>query len=190
MYWWLAFDYRNYRFACTYCNSRRKDKEFGTAGGKQQEFPLARDGVRASGPDDDIKAERPLLLDPCEFDDPPILWFDESGLPNINPRQGRGEHVKLRVKHSTTLYHLDHSFLVTARREKFLEITQMCADGDREYQRYKDNDDQEALARWSALVVRVYRAIERSAQHSAAAMCAVRGLRTKSVTARKALDRL
>ena len=95
-----------------------------------------------------------------------------------------------RVKKSITLYHLDHSYLTTARREKFLEITRLCMDGDREYERYRKDDDQDSLGRYSTLVVRVYRAIERSAEHSAAARCAVRGLRTKSITARDALDRL
>lgn len=189
MYWWLAFDYSNYRFTCTYCNSRRKDKEFGTSGGKQDDFPLVNAKKRASRPGDDINAEIPLLLDPCEFDDPDVLWFDEIGLPEVNPLCETDENV-VRVQISTRLYHLDHSYLVTARREKYLEITQMCSEGDAEYRRYEELGDRDALVHWSALVVRVYRAIERSAEHSAAAMCAVRGLRTKSVTAKKALDRL
>ena len=28
-YWWLAFIWTNYRFSCTFCNSRRKDPETG-----------------------------------------------------------------------------------------------------------------------------------------------------------------
>jgi len=32
-YHWLAFDWRNYRYACTYCNSHRRDVDHGTAGG-------------------------------------------------------------------------------------------------------------------------------------------------------------
>lgn len=39
-YWWLAFSPDNYRFACTYCNSRRHDVG-GTSGGKHDHFPLA-----------------------------------------------------------------------------------------------------------------------------------------------------
>src|SRR6266496_5376859 len=33
-YWWLAFDWKNYRLSCTFCNSRRVDVEGGTEGGK------------------------------------------------------------------------------------------------------------------------------------------------------------
>jgi len=39
-YWWLAFDWRNYRYSCTYCNSRRSDDVKGTSGGKHDNFPL------------------------------------------------------------------------------------------------------------------------------------------------------
>lgn len=190
VYWWLAFNYDNYRFACTLCNSRRRDLEFGTVGGKRDDFPLSPSGISARTPGDDIDLEKPLLLDPCRFKDPPVLWFDESGMPRVNPQHGDGELVKAMVQHSTTSYHLDHSFLVTARRIKFLEIRQLCRDGDEDHMLFETNGDESALDRWSKLVVRVFRAIDRSAEHSAAALCAVRGLRTDSVTAREALDRL
>ena len=39
-YRWLAFDRSNFRYACTFCNSRRKDVVNGTAGGKADRFPL------------------------------------------------------------------------------------------------------------------------------------------------------
>src|SRR4051812_48374124 len=38
-YWWLAFKWENYRFCCTYCNSRRLDDR-GNVGGKADRFPL------------------------------------------------------------------------------------------------------------------------------------------------------
>ena len=59
IYWWLAFNYTNYRFACTFCNSRRRDLEFGTSGGKQNEFPLSSTGKRAKQPGDDLEIEDP-----------------------------------------------------------------------------------------------------------------------------------
>src|SRR5882724_5509637 len=39
-YWWLAFDWKNYRYSCTYCNSKRRDVDGGTEGGKQDHFPI------------------------------------------------------------------------------------------------------------------------------------------------------
>src|SRR5207249_9483579 len=31
-YWWLAFEWKNFRYSCTFCNSRRVDKATGSAG--------------------------------------------------------------------------------------------------------------------------------------------------------------
>lgn len=39
-YWWLAFDWRNFRYSCTYCNAPRRDVEQGTTKGKGARFPL------------------------------------------------------------------------------------------------------------------------------------------------------
>ena len=65
-YRWLAFDKGNFRYACTYCNSRRKDVEGGTTGGKADHFPLIDEFQRvyAVGP---VDQEQPLLLDPCKL---------------------------------------------------------------------------------------------------------------------------
>lgn len=47
-YRWLAFDESNFRYACTYCNSRRIDQEGGTAGGKADRFPLVNEAQRGT----------------------------------------------------------------------------------------------------------------------------------------------
>jgi hypothetical protein len=39
-YTWLAFDWTNLRLSCTFCNSKRRDLEGGTEGGKQDHFPI------------------------------------------------------------------------------------------------------------------------------------------------------
>lgn len=45
-YRWLAFDVNNFRYACTYCNSRRIDVDGDTAGGKADRFPLIDEAQR------------------------------------------------------------------------------------------------------------------------------------------------
>ena len=187
-YWWLALQYENLRFACTFCNSRRRDSEYDTEGGKQDSFPLVDEGNRAKAPLDPLAREVPLLLDPCQHRDPEVIWFDETGLPSSNPRYEDHATVRDRVKASILLYHLDHAPLVAARRRKFLQVHRHCSIGDQQYSRYEAVTDLEALETWSMEVVAVRRLIDRSAEHSAAARCAVLGLRTRSVTAREALD--
>lgn len=39
-YWWLAFNWQNYRYASQWCNQRRNDKVNKTSGGKGDHFPL------------------------------------------------------------------------------------------------------------------------------------------------------
>ena len=69
-YWWLAYDYLNYRLSCEKCN-----RLFGN-GGKQDRFPLKPGTTPATMPrKDDI----PLLLDPCELQDVQLIDCDETG---------------------------------------------------------------------------------------------------------------
>ena len=104
-YRWLAFDPSNFRYACTYCNSRRKDVDGGTAGGKADRFPLLNEAQRvyAQG---SVADERPILLDPCEFDDWRLLACRrENGTPcaaSNEPEQ------RERAEMSIEIYHLHH----------------------------------------------------------------------------------
>lgn len=82
-YWWLAFDWKNYRCACTYCNSRRIFVN--TEGGKACCFPLVDPTKRAFSSNDDINQEQPDLLDPFDPDDWKLLWFDNDGKPEPVP---------------------------------------------------------------------------------------------------------
>lgn len=65
-YWWLAFDYTNYRLAGGVGNTFKKDK-----------FAVIRN--KANCPDDPIEDELALLLDPTSEYDVELLTFDESG---------------------------------------------------------------------------------------------------------------
>ncbi len=69
-YWWLAYDYLNYRLSCEKCN-----RLFG-GGGKNDCFPLKPRTLPAAPlHKDDI----PLLLDPCNPLDVKLIDCDESG---------------------------------------------------------------------------------------------------------------
>lgn len=69
-YWWLAYDYKNYRLSCEKCN-----RSFGE-GGKRDYFPL-KPGTKAAllfkCNDDNV------LLDPCNKDDVELIDCDETG---------------------------------------------------------------------------------------------------------------
>ncbi|HWO33074.1 MAG TPA: hypothetical protein VNO32_30120, partial [Candidatus Acidoferrum sp.] len=61
-YWWLAFDWTNYRYSCTYCNSKRRDIEGRTEGGKHDHFPIIAPPPHARSDAD--PQDRAKLLDP------------------------------------------------------------------------------------------------------------------------------
>ena len=65
-YRWLAFDKANLRYACTFCNSKRRDVGGQTTGGKGDRFPLLDESRRVynEGP---IDGEEPVLLDPVHL---------------------------------------------------------------------------------------------------------------------------
>lgn len=111
-YKWLAFDPTNFRYSCTFCNSRRVNVVGGTEGGKADRFPLMDEGQRVyeEGPCD---AEEPMLLDPCD----PVDWRllgckHENGQPCATSSE---EAERERAETSIKVYHLHHVPTCNAR---------------------------------------------------------------------------
>lgn len=185
-YWWLAFEARNYRFSCTFCNSRRIDLEGGTDGGKQDSFPLAAGSKRASDVDDSLEDELPLLLDPCCMPDTDLLWFDETGQAGPNPATAFSASHLERVNTSIRLYHLDHVKLVESRRRVYLNIQRLIRAADATYRKWAGGDES-ARAIYQDLLAQIRSHAVREAEHSATARCALLGYRVNSGAAEAVL---
>jgi hypothetical protein len=112
-YWWLAFAWRNYRYASQWCNQRRVDETNGTSGGKWDQFPLCPGSFRATTEFDDIDLEEPELLDPIDPEDWKLLTFRTDGYPT--PARGAGTIEHLRAETSIRVYHLHCRELVRDR---------------------------------------------------------------------------
>ncbi|MBY7701271.1 HNH endonuclease [Vibrio harveyi] len=161
-YWWLAFDWENYRCACTFCNSRRNFEE--TQGGKACRFPLENPESRAFTPQDVecLRAELPDFLDPFNPDDEKLLWFDNDGLPE--PKPGADENQVRKVGNSIDIFHLHETRIVRARNKIRIEI-------DKHVKKIRDNDgaldakrtlkrmvrDTEKLSRAAVVYLRAHR---------------------------------
>ena len=140
-YWWLAFDWRNHRFCCTYCNSRRIDQATELGGGKAGHFPLKDEAHRARTPNDALDAEEPVLLDPTVAADPGLLWFDESGEVAPHPICGHSDrYTHLRATTSIELYHLNHQYLVEQRKALCSVIRRHVEEADAYFSKYLDGD--------------------------------------------------
>ncbi|MFV5262723.1 hypothetical protein ACMUMS_04005 [Acinetobacter courvalinii] len=122
-YWWLAFDWDNYRCACNFCNSRRKFDE--TEGGKACKFPLENPEQRVYSPAEqgNLVNELPSFLDPFNPDDEKLLWFDNDGYPI--PKHGASERQKVKVENSIDIFHLHETRIVRARNKLRLEVEEL-----------------------------------------------------------------
>lgn len=131
-YWWLAFDHRNFRFSCGYCNCGHATS--GGTRGKANQFPLAQGSVVASSPDLNVEDEVPLLLDPTRSSDPLLLWFLDNGeacpsCPDGLPHQ--------RAEETIVVLNLNYYKTVDERRNLWNEIIGIVEHGNRAYEQYR-----------------------------------------------------
>ena len=119
-YWWLAYDWRNYRIAGAICNSPHVGED-GTQG-KWDYFPL-RDETSAAKSVADLYAEEPYLLDPTSFSDVTLLDFDESGKPLSAAADG--SWASIRVRETVRILHLDYPPLEEARRTTWVKCREL-----------------------------------------------------------------
>ena len=131
-YWWLAFDYENFRLSSMHSNQRRVDVN--TNGGKWDFFPV--DGPRAKeGTALTIINENVLPLDPCSATDVSLIWFEPDGKPGFKDWRPQPSQIEIRrLKVTTWLYHLDKIELATKRANAMEEIRTSLKRADAFYQ--------------------------------------------------------
>ncbi len=102
-YWWLAFDWENYRLMGSVGNSKKGDY-----------FPVRRH--KANSHADPIRDEVHYLLDPCKKDDVKLLNFDETGkaIPAANEMLANWSY--LRAKETIDWYDLNYEDLKEERK--------------------------------------------------------------------------
>lgn len=116
-YWWLAYDWKNYRLSSIYSNRLRKDKHTvdKTSFGKGAFFPL-RKGCTPASCSDELDDEVIYLLDPINPNDPDLLFFTDEGkaIPSVLEEDEPWNFQRAVV--SIDLYHLNHTPLKDARK--------------------------------------------------------------------------
>lgn len=173
-YWWLAFDWRNYRFTCTLCNSNRNSGT--TSGGKQDHFPLWCEKNRAAAPEDPIEDEQPMLLDPTLVKDVGEIIFGDDG--KAEPAESKEENLYRfeRARQSIKLYHLNHPTIVEFRAHLMWLIRGFLEDADKFLKKSRGGDPT-AEAAYESRLSDVYRALQSAAEYSAAVRATVGSLR-------------
>lgn len=117
-YWWLAYDLKNFRLAGSIVNKSQRDKlsDNEEVKGKGYYFPLyLQDGfLQCSQLNDDLRLEKPLLLDPTNLRDTTYLAFSADGSPIPSPLADA--HNTERVILSIKYLHLDATSLMIQRK--------------------------------------------------------------------------
>jgi uncharacterized protein (TIGR02646 family) len=113
-YWWLAFDWRNYRLAGSAPNIRKSSK-----------FPV-RHGRWACKPDDDLDDEFPYLLDPVCPEDPSLLGFDDQG--KAMPAEPHEPWHRERAEVSIEILNLNYDSLKRGRKRVWDECMRHARD--------------------------------------------------------------
>ena len=176
-YWWLAFNWMNYRFSCTYCNRRRRDRVTGHSGGKQDHFPLLDEENRACCREDDLEVEQPCLLDPTDEADPGLLWFNQYG--EAVPRYDEQRHLRLyqRARMSIELYHLNLGKTRTRRMVLYTYIERLVGSGGRYFTKYASGDQDMEYA-FKEIIKDLRATLDKKAEFSAAARAYLSGFRS------------
>lgn len=102
-YWWLAFDWANYRLCGKVGNAKKGDF-----------FPLAAGSPVAAYQGITVLNEIPLLLDPACPGDPDLVSFDEDG--KFVPHADADQYTKLRVETTRDRLNLDHGRVKKGRQ--------------------------------------------------------------------------
>lgn len=115
-YWWLAFDYMNFR-ACGNVGNRKK-------GGW---FPLKDGSLCSTHAQPCEESETRYLLDPIDDDDVALIAFDEEG--KVVPMPGASDWEQTRVDETVKRLKLNqHAPLAEARRKVWQQVDHLIAD--------------------------------------------------------------
>jgi uncharacterized protein (TIGR02646 family) len=170
-YYWLAFDWKNYRIAGSYPNSPHRDGK-GETRGKWDYFPLATGCSYANWDHRDCRDEICLILDPANENDPKLLTFDEEGLPIASDPKNP---ITLRKVETTIHYlYLDSPRLVAARKRQWRETLDWIEEYRRSAPTSYEDCDAEDFRRFERLLKKLTRLAGPKAPYAATARACLR----------------
>jgi hypothetical protein len=161
-YWWLAFDWQNFRICGTVGN--RKKGTF---------FPL-RDGTQRTAPFGELRYEDPLLLDPADPRDPILISFNVEGRAIPSPAAAT-EWEKTRVMYSVQRCNLDFPALVNKRKTVWNDCWSAIQEYLKELDLHaKDPTNKIAKQGCSAAIIKLHNLIKTERELSEVAKACIR----------------
>jgi len=132
-YWWLAFNWKNYRLSASIPNTA-----------KNAYFPL-KEGTQPAADEGDVSAEWVGLLDPTNENDVALLTFGDDGKACAACSDDTSWEAQ-RVQLSVRVYNLNYVRLVEARvevRNKCLQLIRQIKHKQGCYAKHNEKDDRE-----------------------------------------------
>ncbi|HZO75843.1 MAG TPA: hypothetical protein VFB60_26830 [Ktedonobacteraceae bacterium] len=197
-YWWLAFDWQNFRYVCVFCNQKRKKDKSGRPdeGGKGTSFPLFNERQRISDVCHkiELRRERPVLLDPMVLFDTRLLKFDTEGEchpAKAAPSEGVApSNEYTRAEKSIEVYHLNAHDLIEKRRTTICNrVQQLLDEGDGYYYCLEQlPDDLAASAGYENVINKLRYMLDEQHEYSEAARSVLRFYRKQYPWVNEVLD--
>jgi uncharacterized protein (TIGR02646 family) len=172
-YWWLAFDYRNYRLACEFCNTPHQDDAEIGALGKWDQFPL-RDGCpRVKEPSKNVDDEIRLLIDPCKHGEVILLSFEDTGKPRpLSPKNTYGFQMADRT---IKVLNLDQTRINEARKQIAQKCQDLVRDGNEQYGIFDREGSVAARERFDGICRDIMDLVQPWSEFSAVARACLKG---------------
>jgi uncharacterized protein (TIGR02646 family) len=171
-YWWLAFDYRNYRLSCEFCNSPHTDEDDEETRGKWDQFPLSEGSTRADGPNANTDDEIRLLIDPSRSSEVIHLTFDDEG--RTRPLHEEG-YLYDMADRTINVLNLNHQRIVDARRQIRENCLRLVRDGDEEYEKWRRGGSPAAASAFRRVCEQIREMVQPWSEFSAMARACFRG---------------
>ncbi|MGY8705581.1 hypothetical protein RAD16_07530 [Bradyrhizobium sp. 18BD] len=176
-YWWLAFNWRNYRYSSRFCNAPRRNPETESLGGKWNYFPVRDEAARVKDECDVelLYDEHAVILDPTDADDVDLLTFDEFGRPRPRSRDKDAWEYKRTIL-GISLLNLDHPDFVKERARLARQIKRLVRNGTKAHRDLR-NGEPSAKARLRDIKADLKRMIDPTAEFSRYCEIVLRGYR-------------
>ncbi len=158
-YWWLAFDYTNFRI-CGNVGNRKK-------GGW---FPLRQGSLCSTYDNPCEESEEPYFLDPINQSDVNLIGFDEEG--KFIPWPGSSEWDALRVKKTEERLKLnEHTRLSEERRKIWQKMARLVSAHDVAIDRYSKGNNPASRQKAREILKQIQSMVSPSEELSSVARC-------------------
>ena len=172
-YWWLAFDFRNYRLACQYCNTPHRDNAKTKARGKWDQFPLHSGCCRVQDPGMNVDDEVRLLIDPLKRSEVIFLSFEDTGKPR--PLTQQGSYGSQMAERTIEVLNLDQERINESRKQLAGKCQELVKEGNEHFATLDRTGSVAAREKFDGICKQIVALVQPWSEFSAMARACLKG---------------